>query len=93
MQLSVGHYNAAIFGAINAPSLHHFNGCYLSQRLRDVAMIAVLNELSPGETLRYQDVEDPYSLIRKLILVLGAKIEWSYFKRTVGSVVIDFLRH
>ncbi len=71
---------------------HLFDAGLIAQRFRDAAMIAALKELNPGETLRYRDVEDPFSLIRKLVITFGAKIEWSYIKRNVGSVVIDFMR-
>lgn len=72
--------------------LKYFDADFIAHQFRDLAMIAAIKELSPGETLRYQDVEAPFSLIRKLILTFGAKIEMSYIKRHVGLVEIDFLR-
>jgi uncharacterized protein (DUF2249 family) len=73
-------------------SLQHFDAEVISQRFRDTAMFEALNALNPGDVLRYQDVEAPFSLIRKLVITFGAKIEMSYIKRSVGSVVIDFMR-
>jgi hypothetical protein len=73
-------------------SLQHFDAEVISQRFRDTAMVESLNALNPGDVLRYQDVEAPFSLIRKLIITFGAKIEMSYIHRSVGSVVIDFMR-
>ena len=55
-------------------------------------MVEALNALNPGDVLRYQDVEAPFYLIRKLVITFGSKIEMSYINRSVGSVVIDFMR-
>ncbi len=73
-------------------SLQYFDAEIISRRFRDMAMVDALKALHPGEILRYQDVEAPFSLIRKLIITFGAKIEMSYIQRSVGFVVIDFMR-
>lgn len=73
-------------------SMHYFDAALITQQFRDVALINALEALNPGEVLRYQDVEAPFSLIRKLVITFGAKIEMSYINRSVGSVVIDFMR-
>ncbi len=73
-------------------SLQYFDAELIAQRFRDLAMVEALRALNPGEILRYQDVEAPFALIRKLVITFGSKIEISYIKRSVGSVVIDFMR-
>ena len=78
--------------AFGASRIFTFDGCGISNKLRDVALVAAINDLRPGEILRFFIDHNPFSLIRSLVLRYGSKIELQYLERQQGSVVIDFRR-
>ena len=80
------------FIAFGASRIFTFDGSGISNKIRDVALIAALNDLKPGEILRFFIDHNPLSLIRSLILRYGSKIELQYIERQQGSVVIDIMR-
>ncbi len=77
---------------MDIPPVHHFDGRGISEKIRDVALIAALGSLNIGETIRYRNIADPSSLIRKLMIEFGSKIEWEYIDRRPKSIIIEFTR-
>lgn len=77
---------------MDAHEIHQFDGRGIAQKIRSVALIAALRSLSVGEAIRYQDVEDPFSLIRTLMIEFGSKIAWEYIDRRPNVIIIEFTR-
>ncbi len=76
-----------------APSVFRFDARGIARRFRQVAIVASLDTLRRGETLRVVDERDLQPLLEQIANRYGDALAVRYLERDRAQVVVDFERH
>lgn len=76
-------------GAPTGLGLYHFDARCIDARLRDASVIAALDALRGGETMRFYDDRDPLPLLVALERRFGKKVSFAFVLRSAGEVILD----
>ena len=75
-----------------APIVFRFDARGIARRFRQAAILAALDTLRRGETLRLVGDHDPLPLLEQIVPRYGNAMLVRYLERAPESVVIDFER-
>ena len=75
-----------------APIVFRFDARGVAKRFRPAAILAALDTLRCGESLRFVNDHDPLPLLDQVAHRFGARIQIRYLERAPERVVIDFER-
>jgi uncharacterized protein (DUF2249 family) len=75
-----------------APIVFRFDARGIAKRFRPAAILAALETLRRGESMRFVNDHDPLPLLDQVAHRFGARILIRYLERAPERVVIDFER-
>ncbi|AXF23952.1 hypothetical protein CUJ89_26695 [Burkholderia pyrrocinia] len=67
-----------------------FDACGIAKRFRYAAIFGALDELEPGEVMRFVNDHDPLLLLAPIEHHFGPRVDFGYVAREPGNIVIDF---
>jgi uncharacterized protein (DUF2249 family) len=76
----------------DAPPVYAFDARGVARRLRQPAIIAAIDALRIGETLRLTHDADPQRLLEQVDERYAGRVAYHYVERAAERVVIDFAR-
>ncbi len=76
----------------DATPVYAFDARGVARRLRNPAVLAAIEALRPGETLRLTSDGDAERLLEEAGERYGRRVSFHYVERAAGAFVIDFCR-
>lgn len=70
--------------------IYPFDARGVAKRFRHAAIFGALQNLNPGETMRFVNDHDPLPLLSQLQHKYGDSLTVEYLQRETGAMVIDF---
>ncbi|WP_257251509.1 DUF2249 domain-containing protein [Burkholderia cepacia] len=67
-----------------------FDARGIAKRFRHAAIFGALNELEPGEVMRFVNDHDPLPLLAQIEHHFGPRVDIGYVDREPDNIVIDF---
>ncbi|KVQ69175.1 DUF2249 domain-containing protein [Burkholderia territorii] len=67
-----------------------FDARGVARRVRHAAIFGALNELEPGEVMRFLNDHDPLPLLAQIEHHFGPRVDIGYVDRKPDNIVIDF---
>jgi len=74
---------------VTMKQVHPFDARGIARRFRHAAVFGALDDLQPGETMRFCNDHDPAPLLAQLNHYFGSRIDISYVSTMPGEVLID----
>jgi uncharacterized protein (DUF2249 family) len=75
-----------------AEAVYPLDARAISKRFRHAAIFGAMDQLMPGETMRFVNDHDPIPLLNQLMARYGDGVRIEYRQRAYDGVVIDFIR-
>jgi uncharacterized protein (DUF2249 family) len=88
-------FMSAAFNPVQSegPIVFRFDACGIARRFRQAAIVAALDMLRPGETMRFVNDHDSQTLLDQVAHRYGNAMLIRHLERASERVVIDFERH
>ena len=78
---------------LSPDAIYPFDARGVAKRFRHAAIFGALDNLQPGETMRFANDHDPLPLLSQIAQRYGDRVSMEYRQRDPGVIVIDFSVH